>query len=67
MGRPRIYTDEERKERHKQAMLRYYARVINGTVKHHEHYSEEEKKERHKQAMLRYYYKKKEAEKNGIK
>lgn len=64
MARKRIYTDEERKQRHAEAMQRYFKRVADGTVNHHKHYTEEEKKERHRQAMLRYYYKKKEAERH---
>ena len=57
-GRPRIYTDEERAERHLMAMQKYITRKLNGEkIRAYGVYTEEEKKERHAAAMKRYQMK----------
>lgn len=57
-GRPRLFTDEERYERHREAMKRYYERKKRGDEIRRIGLTEEEKKESHKRAMRKWYIKK---------
>ena len=57
-GRPRKYTDEERKVRHLEAMQRYITRKLNGEeIRGYGVLTEEEKKQHHAEAMKRYQLK----------
>lgn len=65
MANKRKYTDEERYERHLEAMKKYQRKIKNGDkIRRYGNMTEEEKYESHRQAMKKYYEKKK-AERKG--